>query len=608
MVTPRAISVVVLLLVMLVTSPATGAQVPASDAEQALIERYTPVLMLVPQERACDDRGEPYDAGPTSLVLGDPRIVLRRDAQGQPIVLEGPEATDLAGLDATHYLDYPGNPLRPGCSYERLSRERMEGRSPTTSVHIAREPGREGFAIQYWFFYYFNDFNNTHEGDWEMIQVVFDVDTIEEALTTDPVEVGYAQHGGGEWAAWDDPKLEREGTHPVVYVSRGSHASQFDRAVYLMWGENNTGFGCDITEGADQRVALTPELVAGGADPASVAAWLSFEGRWGQKEAWEFSGPRSPSQSEKWASPLTWQEGLRAESFAVPLSGALGPTPTDVFCTVTGASSYLARLATESLWQTVALIVAGTTVAAALLAIAWRTLAAAVRLYLRHIVVFAPAGLAVVTVGLVVSGVRWLGQVVFEAGPLHDAPEAWSLFAALGHLLQPLITLVLVAPMTIYATSELLAGRRPSPAAMLTTERELLGALVRTLARPIVLIGLLSLVPLGVIPATYLTVLRSFIPQAVVLDHDRAGGAWRRSARFVRGRWWRTAILNGVLGALVLVPSPVIGLLLLIFAARSVELVNLASSVVYALVAPFVFVATTIYYDTARKGEGVRAT
>ena len=31
---------------------------------------------------------------------------------------------------------------------------------------IPRHPGR--IALQYWLFYVFNDFNNLHEGDWEM--------------------------------------------------------------------------------------------------------------------------------------------------------------------------------------------------------------------------------------------------------------------------------------------------------------------------------------------------------------------------------------------------------------------------------------------------------
>ena len=65
----------------------------------------------------------------------------------------------------------------PGCDYERWSRRLAAGSEPTVYAHVATEAGDPGqLALQYWFFYAFNDFNNTHEGDWEMIQLVFDAD------------------------------------------------------------------------------------------------------------------------------------------------------------------------------------------------------------------------------------------------------------------------------------------------------------------------------------------------------------------------------------------------------------------------------------------------
>ena len=54
----------------------------------------------------------------------------------------------------------------------------------------------------------FNDFNNTHEGDWEMIQLVFDAPDARAALAVSPVEVGFSSHEGVERAVWGDEKLE----------------------------------------------------------------------------------------------------------------------------------------------------------------------------------------------------------------------------------------------------------------------------------------------------------------------------------------------------------------------------------------------------------------
>ena len=97
-------------------------------------------------------------------------------------------------------------------------------------AHVATRPRTTPgkLALQYWFFYAFNDFNNLHEGDWEMIQLDFDARDAREALTQDPVAVGYSSHEGAERADWGDDKLELvDGTHPVVYPAAGSHANKY---------------------------------------------------------------------------------------------------------------------------------------------------------------------------------------------------------------------------------------------------------------------------------------------------------------------------------------------------------------------------------------------
>lgn len=576
--------------VLLVRS--TAAQDSASP-EQRLIDRHAPILLLKEQDHACDDDGEPYDAAPVEIVLGDSAVRLRRNLPGQPVVATAPTAADLAGRDETHYLDFPGNPLRAGCAYEEYSRARMATLAPTAHARIAREEGRAGLVIQYWFFYVFNDFNNKHEGDWEMIQVVFAAASVEEALAEDPVEVGYAQHGGGEWAAWDDPKVEKEDGRPVVYVSRGSHASQFDSAVFLGWGENGTGFGCDVTTGPSVRVPLPARLIPAG-------AWATYGGRWGQREAWEFNGPKSPNLSGKWTQPLTWQESLRPASLAVPLAGTLGPAPAQAFCDVTAASADLFRLWSDRRWLAVGIIALGLAVPIVLLALTRRTLGSALRLYARHVPVFLPAIGAVILVGALSSFLGWLAGAVVSAGPLADIPAFGSVLVFVIGVGQHIAGLVPIAPAAIYASAELLAGRRPAPLALVRREEATLATVLRALFRPFLGIGLLGLIPFGVIPATYRTVQRVFIPHAVLLEGAGPEAARAISVSAVDGRWWRTAALTATLAGLVAIPGPLLGIVLLIFAARSISFVNLASSLIYALVYPLVFVATTIYYEGVR--------
>ena len=80
-------------------------------------------------------------------------------------------------------------------------------------------------ALQYWLFWVYNDWNDRHEGDWEMLQIVFDVSSADEALSTTPVEVNVAQHEGSERRAWSD--VQRQGDRPIVFPATGSHATYY---------------------------------------------------------------------------------------------------------------------------------------------------------------------------------------------------------------------------------------------------------------------------------------------------------------------------------------------------------------------------------------------
>lgn len=102
---------------------------------------------------------------------------------------------------------------------------------------VVRENGYT--ALQYWFFYAFNDwrssFNgvNDHESDWEMITVYIVEDAAGEPQ---PCWLTYSSHefeGDDLRRRWDDPAVERVGEHPVIYVGAGSHANYYFRGEYL---------------------------------------------------------------------------------------------------------------------------------------------------------------------------------------------------------------------------------------------------------------------------------------------------------------------------------------------------------------------------------------
>jgi hypothetical protein len=192
---------------------ALAASVPAvaraADPAGELARRYAPVVRLVEQENPPCGHGEAFAPTSVDLVLGSPEVALRGPWDGSTIVKVAPTAQDLAQGLFGYHLDFPGSAVSPGCTYDGWSRRINAGHAPVAYAHIAMQRTRPGeLALQYWFFYVFNDFNDKHEGDWEMIQLDFAAATPAQALRATPELVGYSQHEGAESAHWADDKLQ----------------------------------------------------------------------------------------------------------------------------------------------------------------------------------------------------------------------------------------------------------------------------------------------------------------------------------------------------------------------------------------------------------------
>ena len=173
------------LLYLLVAVLALVATPPASADladETALAERYAPVVRLVAQAQDCG-YGESYAPLDVDVLFDEPTVALRGPWGSGDLIEVGPAAERLSSSLYEYHLDFPGNALDPGCSYERWADRLSEGSAPAVYAHVATDPGYPGrLALQYWFYYVFNDWNNTHEGDWENIQLVFDAADAREAL------------------------------------------------------------------------------------------------------------------------------------------------------------------------------------------------------------------------------------------------------------------------------------------------------------------------------------------------------------------------------------------------------------------------------------------
>jgi hypothetical protein len=225
-------------------------------------------------------------------------------------------------------------------------------------VYYGRVLRESGYVIlHYLFFYAMNNWRSTfygvndHEADWEQVLLY-----LEEHPNGPPAPawVAYAAHdfsGDDLRRRWDDPQLSRIGTHPVVYVGAGSHASYFEQGEYLMraeldflrpvenaiqnahrfWTEvlkqgtpqsyrEHGGFlslpfidyarGDGLTIGPGQMVQWSPVLIS------DTPAWVeNYRGLWGLDTKDPLKGETAPAGPkynrdgtvrQSWHNPLGW--------------------------------------------------------------------------------------------------------------------------------------------------------------------------------------------------------------------------------------------------------------------------------------------------------------
>jgi hypothetical protein len=611
------------LLTVLGVMPATAAH--ASDqsdsAAQQLAERHVPVVMLRTQAHDCDEDGEPFTPMNVDLVLDNQQIALRQVGNGDPTVMRAPGAADLANLGEGFYLDFPGDSLRPGCLYEQDNNRFNEQQPAVVYAHIVRQADHpDELALQYWLFWYYNDWNNKHEGDWEFIQLLFNASTVEEALATEPVSVGYAQHEGGERAGWNSSKLERDGERPVVYTSQRSHASYYSPALYL--GRSGAeGFGCDNTRApstrVDPRVVVLPDEVT---DPSDPLAWINFEGRWGERHSGPNNGPTGPNTKPQWTAPVTWSEGLRDSSFIVPSGDTRGTNLLDTFCGVVEwgsgvyirfvASPGLVVLAIAAVVALIGFVVRRTSwdIVEPMPLVRRRRLGEIVRVSVRQVRANRATFAATVLLALPVAGIAMLLAVVARRLPFvrgfvevsdSDGTDGRWLVATMIATGLAILAFVLISAGVAWIVgngAELRASVRDAAKAVWA---KVIGLVVAVVLATVAL-GVLSLLVVGIPIAVWLFVRWQFTAQVVVLEGLGGRQALARSASLVRRRWFHTALVTLLALGAVGVVGMVVGLVLLIFfTGLPLWVLSAVIALVDVLVMPFAALVLTYLYGDA---------
>ena len=475
--------------------------------------------------------------------------------------------------------------------------------------------GPGSWSLQYWFWWVFNDWNDKHEGDWEMIQLQFEADSAEEALTTAPSSVAYAQHEGSEVSDWDDSKLIKDGDHVAVYPGQGSHAAYFTQSQWF--GKSAAaGFGCDNTAVNDgvSATVLTPEVQLIGSD----TPWLTFDGRWGEKAPSFNNGPTGPNTKTQWNAPVTWQVE-QGRSSAVALPAALSVSE-DAFCGLTAAGSQLfIDLLANPLLVLVSIVVVVLLVVLLLRATTWRgspvkpdrrrtagqILVGPARILRRHGSEY--GGVILALMGLLLVS-YWVQAILQRPAPTTDltlvgAPDigvfGWLILGLTG-----IGTVVLMAFAVAFAVGVTAGLPDPDSSRLLRASATRRGTWRSILTYVVIAACTVTLILIPV--AVYLYSRWAVAAPSALIEDLPVGAAGQRSADLTKGRRWRALAIAGGSTVIAAVPGALTGALLLLLTPLSFSMVNVIVIVVTASAIVFAAIAMTLhYYDLRKRAEDV---
>ena len=249
----------------------------------------------------------------------------------------GPSASDLVNRYEYH-LDFPGDAARPRLRLRALgaTAHGRHVRRPCTptSPPIRTTPGK--LALQYWFFYPFNDFNNPHEGDWEMIQLVFDADDARRRSRQDAPSRSATARTRAPNAPPGATRSSRSSTAPIRSSTRPparTPTSSLRRSTSVARPRRASAATTPSARTASSGRSSRRSRRDPGRGAQKAFPWIAFEGRWGELQPAFFNGPTGPNLKTQWTHPIEWSQDWRDRGYAVPAGGVFGTGATDLFCT-----------------------------------------------------------------------------------------------------------------------------------------------------------------------------------------------------------------------------------------------------------------------------------
>lgn len=236
-----------------------------TPATLSLARKYAPVLRL--------SSGEPYHPLRLEDYLSVSTLHSGTPPRG-PLLQTHPTLFSLPVASGKFYLDVStAAPNSHASGYPGIEQQLRAARpGATVYFHVARRAAQGRVAIEYWFEYLYNDFYDKHEADWEGVTVFLQGGK--------PSGVSYSAHQGRRWSRWS-AQSSQNGTHPIVYVARGSHANYSKPGRYritVCWTLH--GRHCALTPKVDVASGTGAKLMPSGYDLQQLGG-KPYSGDWG---------------------------------------------------------------------------------------------------------------------------------------------------------------------------------------------------------------------------------------------------------------------------------------------------------------------------------------